>query len=250
MYKALLVDDERMILDGIAAIVDWDKHGITLIGKAMNGIEACSMIESNPPDIVITDITMPGMDGISLVRKCNAVYPFLKWIVLSGYNEFEYAQQAMRYGVRHYLLKPCNEEQISEALIEVIDDRKKEGWDEMSKMRASLPEVSSIVRDILILIDKHMANPDLSLQWIASHWLYMNPDYLGKLFKKEMGQRFSTYVMEVRTQRAIEMIKTQDDIRVFELAENLGFGNNPQYFSQIFKRIHGITPSEMIKNDL
>src|SRR5699024_889371 len=126
MYKVLLVDDERMILDGISKIVDWNSQGVELIGKAMNGIEAIDFIKKNLPDIVITDITMPGLDGIGLVSKTKDQYPDIKWVFLSGFSEFEYARQAMRYGVKHYLLKPCNEEQISDALYEIVQEKKSE----------------------------------------------------------------------------------------------------------------------------
>jgi len=74
--------------------------------------------------------------------------------------------------------------------------------------------------------------------------LYMNADYLGKLFKKETGERFSNYVMKARMEKAIELIGEMDDVKVFELAELLGFGDNPQYFSQVFKKHTGFTPSE------
>ncbi|GAE92811.1 DNA-binding response regulator [Gracilibacillus boraciitolerans JCM 21714] len=84
MYKVLLVDDERMILDGISVIVDWSQYETQLIGKAMNGIEAYDFIKKNKPDIVITDITMPGLDGIELVKKAKLEYPDIKWIFLSG----------------------------------------------------------------------------------------------------------------------------------------------------------------------
>ncbi len=138
MYKVLLVDDERMILDGISMIIDWESYGVQLTGKAMNGIEALEFIEKDSPDIVITDITMPGLDGIGLVSKTRERFPAIKWIFLSGYSEFEYAQQAMRYGVRHYLLKPCNEEKISEALTEVVREKKEE--DEANEYMQSIQE--------------------------------------------------------------------------------------------------------------
>lgn len=511
MYKVLLVDDERMILDGISVIVDWNKHDTELIGKALNGVEAYDFITKQQPDIVITDITMPGLDGIELVRKARKDYPSIKWIFLSGFNEFEYARQAMRFGVKHYLLKPCNEDHISEALYEVVKEKRAEeeaiayvrtiekevtvntvnqyeevlkqfftyeqiaetsqskmrmlvedlypsdsfffwmlfmegriAYDQINELvdkinqafphenvittlienklivwmrfseenqmkikaffeseiqntvlritavltkgfvkeqtanipklddmvqqvfyhpRYSLiayhqwihfkevfhadleidldtivyflkkklkkqansylsdymeklkkhkvapkvtrgyfiqiylllmnkfthqstedrvqaigqmeeyqhysdfvaffdnlfermmvqneapPKYSKVVREMLACIDAEIENPELSLQWLANHCLYMNADYLGKIFKKEIGQRFSSYVTNVRINKAVEIIEEEQDIKVFELAERLGFGNNPQYFSQIFKRMKGFTPSEIIKSN-
>ncbi len=76
----------------------------------------------------------------------------------------------------------------------------------------------------------------------------MNTDYLGKLFKKEVGEKFSAYVLRCRIDKAIEIMRRQRDIKVFELAEQLGYGNNPQYFSQIFKKSKGCSPTDWIKN--
>ncbi|MEC0305136.1 response regulator, partial [Terribacillus saccharophilus] len=119
MFKVLLVDDEPMLLEGISSIVEWEQQGTVLHGIARNGLEALDFIKEHTPDIVITDITMPGLDGMGLIEQGRKVYPLIKWILLSGYNEFEYAQKAMRFGVKHYLLKPSSEEDIHEALEEV-----------------------------------------------------------------------------------------------------------------------------------
>lgn len=125
MYKVLLVDDERIILEGIAKVVDWEKVGTRLIDTAKNGIEAYEKITSYQPDIVITDIKMPGMDGLSLVVKTIKKYPSIQFIILSGYSEFEYAKKAIDYGVKRYLLKPCNENMIIEALESIIKEKRK-----------------------------------------------------------------------------------------------------------------------------
>ncbi|PZD93043.1 DNA-binding response regulator [Paenibacillus sambharensis] len=120
MYNVLLVDDERIILEGIASVVEWDKHGTRLAGKAVDGREAQQMIEHNPPDIVITDIRMPEMTGIELIAWAKDKYPGIVFIILSGHEEFSSAQTAMKFGVRHYLLKPCSEQQIMQVLGEAV----------------------------------------------------------------------------------------------------------------------------------
>lgn len=124
MYKILLADDERIILDGMAGIIEWDALGASLIGKAQNGNEAYDKILDKQPHIVITDIKMPGMDGLELIKKVSAESPSVQFIVLSGFGEFEYAKEAMKYGVKHYLLKPCNEQQIISSLEEIIAELK------------------------------------------------------------------------------------------------------------------------------
>lgn len=513
MYKVLLVDDERIIVEGISQTVDWNAYDTELIGTARNGLEAMSFIENNMPDIVISDIKMPGMNGLQLVEKVNELYPQIAFILLSGFSEFDYARTAMQFGVKHYLLKPCNENSITDALSEVIEELEKQhsqeafmlniqkelskvmphakeqflkelvtnkmygqrDWDDYGRLfsitieneqvqlllfqiegkyefehmfaikniaqdvlgKATLLLSTTIGKHVLLLIkamheseplftrlkevkqtfmsyyrlditmavseaghikdarkmyretleclnyqfylgegsiitksdiersddnllkpffydeeplcmhvksgdwafvqaelgnyfimladsrmdthlsksyviplyisivrqgkpeeindylkkiadfdqfgtlrmieqfvtenaqeiclnnytthtkkhsciiDKmikviqdHIANPDLSLNWVASEILYMNADYLGKLFKKETGDKFSNFVVRLRMEQAMGEIEKTGDVKVFELAEKFGFGDNPQYFSQVFKKYTGFTPSE------
>lgn len=116
MLKLLIADDERIIRETIFNIIDWKKHDIEVIGLCKNGIEAYDMILDESPDIVLTDIRMPGMGGLELIRKIRQTDLQIQFIILSGYGEFEYAKEAMSYGIRHYLLKPCNETQILECI--------------------------------------------------------------------------------------------------------------------------------------
>ncbi|MEX2415998.1 MAG: response regulator [Paenibacillaceae bacterium] len=513
MYKVLLVDDERIILEGISKIIDWGAYGTVLAGTARNGLEAYEFIAAHQPDIVITDIRMPGMDGLQLVEKVRENDRHVQFIMLSGFSEFDYARKAMRYGVKHYLLKPCNEQLITQALAEVVDEWNhtqskeqfmekieselkkvlphakeqflkefvtnktygKRDWDDycslfgiqlddqkvrmllfqlegvfefehmfalkniaedilgdqtlllsttiskqvllliensneeellfglidsikttffdfykidvtialseagdISQARSLFKETlaclnyrfylgegslitkrdmgtieedhqldftydedklclliktgrmddvlkeieeffealvhlrmdttvtksyvipmymaiirqgnprsmhiylkefvrldkldtiqglrdfvehaareitsdhyeltknkqSSVINKVERIIHSNLHNAQLSLYGVANEMLYMNADYLGKLFKKETGERFSNYVMKARMEKAIELIGEMEDVRVFELAELLGFGDNPQYFSQVFKKHTGFTPTE------
>jgi len=106
---------------------------------------------------------------------------------------------------------------------------------------------TSIVRKVIAIVDEQFGNSELSLNLVAHEMLYMNADYLGKLFKKETGEKFSNYVMKARVKRATELMSSDPDIKIFEMAEKLGFGDNPQYFSQVFKKQMGSTPSEYMK---
>ncbi|WP_339323612.1 response regulator transcription factor [Paenibacillus sp. FSL W8-0194] len=512
MYKVLLVDDERIILDGISQMVDWSAFRTELIGTAQNGIQAYEKIVEAAPDIVVSDIRMPGLDGLELVAKTHGTHPAVKFVLLSGYGEFEYANRAMQYGVKHYLLKPTDEVKIAEALREVteeldrqqsretfIRDMKRrfekviphakeqvlkefvtnktygtrdleeyrglfpypfdqpirlllcqlegetdfehrfavkniaedvlqstllsttigdhvlilmadpqdqesfyrglqdvrstfslyyktnvtiavsdpgpmaqarrlyretlrcldyrfyldesgiitrqdalspgsqdaefdfdeerlilpvrsgraeeaalalsgfiaemkraqlgidmaksyairqyaslirladpERMDEAYKRIPEIAEMESlqaihsflehavqeisrrnaernackynaIVRKVIDIVEEHLGNSALSLNMVAHEMLYMNADYLGKLFKKETGEKFSNYVMRIRIQRATELMASDPDVKIFEMAERLGFGDNPQYFSQVFKKQVGCTPSEYIR---
>jgi two-component system, response regulator YesN len=269
VYKVLLVDDERIILQGISNVIEWGSLGTILAGTARNGKEAYDFIVRERPDIVISDIKMPGMDGLQLVSKTYENMPATRFILLSGFGEFDFARTAMKYGVKHYLLKPCNENQIMDALKDLtneLNQRKQMnaylekmstliGGDSVKGMNDTLRndhqnknKHSAVIRKVIEIIDQHLSNPELSLNGVASQMLYMNADYLGKLFKKETGERFSNYVTKERVKKAMEHIELTGDVKIFELADMFGFGDNPQYFSQVFKKHTGFTPSEYRKS--
>ena len=109
MLKILIADDEKIIRETIANLIDWQSLGLNLIGCGKNGLEAYNMILDEYPDIVLTDIRMPLLSGLDLIEKIYALNKNTQFIILSAYNVFEYAQKAMQFGVKHYLLKPCNE---------------------------------------------------------------------------------------------------------------------------------------------
>lgn len=513
MYRVVVVDDERIIREGIAGIISRGNNRVVLQGVAPNGLEAYEMITQNPPDIVITDIKMPGLNGLQLIAKVQEVFPETRFIVLSGYGEFEFAKTAMQYGVKYYLLKPCIEQKLTEAInriVEEIEEQKakeeyvqkissdfkqvmpqlkaqflkefvtnvaygRKEWDyyrnlfglelESQKVRLILCQIegetefrflfalkkvaeevigtkqvflsttigeqvllltgdfetdalirlaekikkdfygyygldvtialseagdiehtqllfrktreylkyrfylgegsiitkedindekkidqeliydydqisilvgSGNLRDVeeevdrffqrlskaeyemnvaltyclnfyfavirqspaeklniylkkisdllemktleqihksikrivleiteinyqnntrrhncqiqtmLSFIEQNLGNKELSLKWLANELLYMNEDYLGKLFKKEMNERFSDYIMRLRMEKAKELMKNSA-AKIFEIAEKVGFGGNSQYFSQVFKKYTGNTPTEYKK---
>lgn len=122
MLKLIIADDERVTRETIAGLIDWEELGVSLIGSCRNGMEAYNMILDETPDIVMTDIRMPGLSGLELVKDISQTDLQTQFIILSGYEEFDYARKAMKYGIRHYLVKPCNAKQIAESILEVAKD--------------------------------------------------------------------------------------------------------------------------------
>lgn len=122
MYKLLIVDDEKIEREGMAEFIDWNKFDIEVVSTAWNGQDGYEKVQALRPDIVMTDIKMPVLDGIGLIQKLREHFPDIVVVVLSGYGEYEYTSQAMEYGIKHYVLKPCDEEKI----IPIMDKVKRE----------------------------------------------------------------------------------------------------------------------------
>lgn len=121
MYSALIVDDEKWITEYIRAIIERNNPGIEVIGLYENGVTALDAIEKSKPDIVITDIRMPGIDGLDMIRKVKEKGLESKFIIISGYAEFEYAQRAINYGAVGYCLKPLNAHQLLQLLQKTVE---------------------------------------------------------------------------------------------------------------------------------
>ena len=120
-YRVLLVDDEEEIRAGISRKIDWDSLGFTLAGEADNGEEALELAELVRPDVVLTDIKMPFMDGLELCRRLKRVLPAAKTVVFSGFDDFEYARKAVGMGVSEYIMKPINAQEMSGVLLRLKD---------------------------------------------------------------------------------------------------------------------------------
>lgn len=132
MKKVMLVEDEEFILQGIRCIIDWEEISMEVTAMAHNGKEALEMFLDSPADIVVTDVDMPLMNGLTLLEEIRKISPRTRFIILSGYDEFEYARTAMKLDVEDYILKPINEELLKQALLQAAErideiDRKRSG---------------------------------------------------------------------------------------------------------------------------
>ena len=115
-YKVLLVDDEEEVIDVIEHKIHWDMLGFEVVGSANNGVKALELSERLQPDVVITDIKMPYMDGLELSRRLNNEYPNIHIIIFTGFDEFEYAKEAVHLEIEEYMLKPINALELSDCL--------------------------------------------------------------------------------------------------------------------------------------
>lgn len=121
MYKVLLVDDEKFILEGLSNLIDWTAMGLEIVGMVKGGRKALELLATTKVDVLITDISMPGMNGLELIRMARQDNADLKVIILSGYNEFDYLKEGMNLGIENYLLKPVNVSELKQTLVTLLD---------------------------------------------------------------------------------------------------------------------------------
>lgn len=239
--KVILVDDEKAVVESISKVVAWEFWGFSLADTCLNAFQALDAIRRVSPDIVITDIKMPVMDGIQLIQKTREFNEQVIFIILSGYGEFELAKRAMKEGVREFLLKPCSEEEI----IEALNNSCRPGDEELPEERMEADR--DFVDTILHYLDRHYAEETINLKWVARELVFLNEDYIGKRFRQRTGRRFTSYLNEVRVDKAKEYLKTCQDAANDQIAAKVGFGNNPKYFEKVFKKYVGCTPKEYKK---
>ena len=153
VYKVFLVEDEIVVREGIRNNIPWEQTPYSLVGEASDGEMALSMIQDIKPDILITDIRMPFMDGLALSRIVKKTLPWIKIIILSGHDEFEYAREAISVGVEEYLLKPVSSQEMQKALNKIakrIDDEKEELLN-IEKLKAQVRSSTDTLRDRWLL---------------------------------------------------------------------------------------------------
>lgn len=239
MFKVLLVEDEAKIREGLKHAIDDAKTGFQVAGEASNGVEAQNLLKTLVPAVLITDIRMPEMSGIDLIRHVRDQFPELDIIIISGYGDFEYAKTGIKYGVTDYLLKPVDRVELITVLEQI---KKKLEPEEADPALASdaVEKERQIIRRVKEIIAANLEN-EISLQFLADR-VYMNHRYLSVLFKAETGQNFSDYVTEQRIAKGKKLL-TETNLKIIEIARLCGYANT-KYFMSVFKRSVGMTPSE------
>ena len=266
MLKLLVADDERILREAVCYLIDWKSIGIELAASCKNGREAYEVydqdhydepdmilervrkrVEEQPNDefIILTDIKMPGLSGLDLVEKLSEPGRVLEFILLTGYADFEYAHRALSHRVHHYLLKPCNEQQIIEAVQQAaqsIYTRRQLQQMEPTCAGVARPEYSETVQKVVDYLEKHYSDAALSLKGLAANYLFMNPDYVSRQFLQQTGYRFVDYLLALRIRKAQWLLV--NGVPPQQVPERVGYSANPQYFVHLFSKATGMTPRE------
>ncbi|PWW07184.1 two-component system response regulator YesN [Paenibacillus cellulosilyticus] len=159
MYKVLVVDDEPFMLEGWEAMVDWEAYGYELCGTSTNGEDALDLIRACDPDLVVTDIRMPVVDGLQLIRTMKEELGHTAiTVIVSGYSEFGYAQQALRYQVEHYLLKPLVTDEIHNLLRELAGPLEERRIAEASAIKDQAAAIAAAIVDLIHAREPHAVN--------------------------------------------------------------------------------------------
>ncbi|MCD7745728.1 MAG: response regulator [Lachnospiraceae bacterium] len=238
LWKVILVEDEDLLREGLMEFVDWEGLGFSIAGDADTGLKGLALAEEVHPDVVFTDIRMPGMDGIAMTEKIKAANPDTIFVILSGYDEFEYARQAVRLGVTDYLLKPVEPEQVEELMRKIaleLQNRSQEQKDieELQEIRRrSVKDMRSkwIFGALFETIpDEEMAEMERLLGWNPEEQFFLagivewkdfsaqsiNCDYLQMI---ELDQKFQ----EEFTNRLNKTLPDEPDEQIEQFHRNAG----------------------------
>ena len=234
-YRAVLIDDEAIIVEGLRKVVKWDEYNCEVAGTASDAVSGARLIREVKPDILITDICMPGQNGLTMLAGLRSEFPEMQVTVLTGYRDFAYAQEAIKLGVTRFLLKPSKMAEINEALSAMIE--KIEGKEAPSTEQNT---GSFIVNQAMAYIEKHYSEK-LTLQEVAET-CYVSQWHLSKLLNKYAGQSFYDILNKVRISAAKELLK-DPSLRVGDIGMMVGYMDNA-HFSRIFKKLTGCSANE------
>ena len=247
MFTALIVEDEPLMRDYLMQRLTSIHRLWRTAGCARDGLEALALLRENRYDLVITDIKMPGMDGLELANYVHANQPDTDIIILTGYGEFDYARVAVRVHAADYLLKPLQDVELHNALNRLAVKRMDHGdivmdavLDEQGAQQS--PDDSGIlVQRARAYVHAHYSEP-LSLNEVADV-LGVNPAYLSSIFKSERGESYSKFVLRLRMEKAALLLRTYAAGKIGDIALEVGYSSTKHFYS-VFKDYFGMTPNE------
>lgn len=236
--KLLIADDEDAIRRGTAKYIRLHSDRFDKIYEAENGQEAIDCILKYQPDILLLDVQMPLKNGIDVMREADkaGLHPVI--IILSGFDEFKYAQQAIKYGAKEYLLKPTRAADILACLDRLADEHI--GKEPCQAESDSEEQTNYLIKEAREYITEHYFE-DLKLGSVAEQ-IGISGGYLSTLFMQQLGIGFVEYLHEIRIDRACSYLE-QNYLKTYEIAYKVGF-RDEKYFSRVFKKIKGMSPKE------
>lgn len=253
MYKVVIVDDEPIIVEGLSKSIDWQQWNCSVVAVAYNGEEGLEAVRENEPDILISDICMPNMDGLTMIAGLKSQFPNMQITILTGFRDFDYAQQAIHLGVHRFLLKPSKMEEIEEAVTSMTEHLRQLGYpgeeknpEDTAEQEAEDDDIiesaagSFIVNNALQYIEENYRSK-LKLADVAEQ-VYVSQWHLSKLLNRYTGQSFSDILNNTRIEQAKKLL-ADPSLRIGDIADMVGF-LDMAHFSRVFKKQTGISANE------
>ncbi len=236
-YQIIIIDDEKEISTGFAQFFPWANLGFFVAGQFTGAKAALEFIKSNPVDMIVSDIIMPGMTGIDLARELSTMTlePQPLVILFSAHSEFEYARQALKYKCTDYVLKTTEYEELIQ-----IFSRLKEQLDERNSAAVANDNFEDkVITEIKEYVKQNPASANLEE---AASRVYLSASYVSRYFKQKTDMNFSDYVTAYKMQLASELL-TDLQYKIYEISTMSGYAN-PVNFTRSFKKHYGISPRE------
>ncbi|MBC7960390.1 MAG: response regulator [Vallitaleaceae bacterium] len=237
MMEFLVVDDEQLARKSIISMLS--SLGYEHIAEASNGLEALSYIMKNQPDIVLADIEMPGLDGLTLLERINSSGIKVSVIFISGHDNFKYAQKALSFKASDYLLKPISIDELSVSIEKLISHNSF-----LNGKQKPLFIKDGYTTKIIEKSQEYILNnlkADITLNSI-SEYVHLSSAYFSRIFKEETGENFSNYLTRVRIEHAMKLL-CDGVYKANEVSSIIGF-NDVKYFYKVFRKHTGLTPTE------
>jgi len=241
MFKVVVVDDEVETRESICQYFPWSALGFVIDGQFDNGRAALEYILNNPVHVVLSDIKMPEMSGIELAKELYQFGYNAKVILLSAYTDFQYAKQALVYGVKDYVVKPSRYEELMEVFTRVRDELVKDQPTDAKNNSAegNFNYDQEVISKVKTYLDENFQDATLE---DAAALVKMNPSYLSYFFKQKTGTNFSSYLLSLRMQKAANYLKDVHN-KIYDVSSMVGY-SNPKNFTRTFRTYFGKTPVE------
>lgn len=252
MIRVVIVEDEDIIRRGMVCTVDWLAMDAMVVGDAADGEAGLALLLQEKPDVVITDIRMPRLDGIKMAEQAKQQGLDTAVIFLTGYEDFDYARKALQLRAVDYLLKPVDEEELQRALARVTTVRQAAAVPEERKKQQALVDwdlwlradtLNPYVRRTIEHMQAHYQER-ISIETLADSF-GVSSSYLSRKFKEATSQTFGELLTKYRLQKAMQML-SEGTCRIYEAAEATGFGDYKN-FCLVFKKYIHVSPKAFMK---
>ncbi len=244
MYKVVIIDDEPIIVEGLSKAVHWEKWDCQVAATAENGQSGIEIIKRENPDILFSDIRMPGMDGLSMIAALKSEHPHMQIAILTGFRDFEYAREAIRLGVTRFLLKPSKMEELEEAvqvMVQNLSHRKENTEGEKEEGGPEAAAAGSFIAQNAVKYIEENYMEKLKLSDVADH-VYVSQWHLSKILNQHVEKSFSDILNHARIEKAKELLR-EPSLRIGDIAEKVGF-LDMAHFSRVFKKHTGVSANE------